>query len=141
MAKGSCFCGACSIEYTGDVQAKALCHCKDCRKITGSTYSTNYIVDGEGFSVKGSPKSIGKKGDDTGNTVTSYFCGDCGTTLYRDGATFGNSKVVKAGVLDDNNALEDAKPAVELYAPLRPSWVAAIGGADQKKNMPGSDSV
>ena len=43
--------------------------------------------------------------------------------------------------MDDVNALEDAKPAIELYVPERVSWVGAVNGADQKKNMPGSDSV
>jgi hypothetical protein len=61
--------------------------------------------------------------------------------LFREGATFGDAKVVKVGIMDDLSSLEDAKPAIELYAPHRPSWVGAIGGADQKKNMPGSDSV
>jgi hypothetical protein len=43
--------------------------------------------------------------------------------------------------MDDVNALDDAKPAIELYAPQRVSWVAAVGGADQLKDMPGSDKV
>lgn len=121
---------------------QALCHCNDCKKITGSTYSTNIIVPGQGFSVtSGTPKTIGKKGADTGNTVTSHFCGDCGTTLFRDGPTFGENKVIKVGILDDSNALADAKPGVELYVPLRAPWVESIEGAGQLKNMPGSDSV
>ena len=43
--------------------------------------------------------------------------------------------------MDDYNAFEDAKPAIELYVPHRVSWVAGVPGADQKKNMPGSESV
>jgi hypothetical protein len=120
---------------------QALCHCNDCKKITGSTYSTNFIVPGEGFSTSGNLKSIGKKGADTGNTVTSHFCPECGTTLFRDGATFGENKVVKVGVLDDTSLLNNAKPGVELYTPLRPQWVAAISGAGQKKNMPDSEDA
>ena len=114
----------------------------DCRKITGSTYSTNIIVPGDGFEVtSGNPKTITKKGDNTGNEITSHFCGNCGSTLWRDGATFGDGKVIKVGVMDDVNALDDAKPAIELYAPERVSWVSAISGADQKKDMPNSESV
>jgi hypothetical protein len=121
---------------------QALCHCLDCRKISGSTYSTNIIVPGEGFELtKGNPKTITKKGDNTSNDITSHYCPDCGSTLWRDGATFGDAKVVKVGVMDDFNSLEDAKPALELYAGHRPSWVNKIGGADQKKDMPGSESI
>ena len=100
---------------------KALCHCNDCRKITGSTYSTNLLVPGESFKVSGSPKSIAKTADG-GNTITSYFCGDCGSTLWRDSATFGTSKAVKVGVMDDPNAIGNTKPDVELYSELRVPW-------------------
>lgn len=80
--EGGCFCGNVRIKYSGEPQGKALCHCMDCRKITGSTYSTNLIIPGEGFEVtKGTPKTIAKKAD-SGNTITSHFCGDCGSTLW-----------------------------------------------------------
>jgi hypothetical protein len=84
--------------------------------------------------ISGSPKSISKTADG-GNTITSYFCGDCGTTLYRDGASFPGLKIVKAGVMDDVNALDEAKPGAEFYSPQRVAWVDVVGGADQKKFM------
>ena len=85
--------------------------------MTGSTYSTNIIVPGDNFKTTGSLKTYAKKAD-SGNTVTSYFCGDCGSTLYRDGASFPDgAKVVKVGILDDSDALEKAKPQAELFAP------------------------
>ena len=99
-------------------------------------------MPGEGFEViQGQPKTISKKGDDTGNEITSYFCGDCGSTLFRAGPTFGDARVVKVGVMDDLNALESNAPGIELYVPHRPSWVSKVAGADQKKNMPDSESV
>jgi len=138
MPSGSCFCGNVKIEYTGEPQGKALCHCLDCRKISGSTYSTNVIIPEEGFKViAGTPKTISKTAD-SGNTITSHFCGDCGSTLFRDGKSFPGAKVVKAGVLDDHEALNDAKPALELFHPTRVNWVPETQGADQVKAMPGS---
>ena len=114
---------------------------RDCRKITGSTYSTNIIVPGDGFEVlSGKPKQFAKKAD-SGNTITSHFCGECGSTLWRDGETFGPNKVVKVGVMDDQNAVEDAKPGIELFAPERISWVAEVKGSSQLKGMPGSAEV
>nr|POE59795.1 putative glutathione-dependent formaldehyde-activating enzyme [Quercus suber] len=141
MPTGGCFCGKVRIEYTGDIQAKALCHCQDCRKVSGSTYSTNIIVPGDGFSVtSGTTKTFAKTAD-SGNTITSHFCGDCGSTLFREGKTFGPAKVVKVGVLDDASAFDAAKPAIELYAPERVGWVSKVEGADQLKAMPGSEAV
>lgn len=49
--------------------------------------------------------------------------------------------MVKVGVMDDVKALEEAKPAIELYAPERVSWVQSTSGAQQLKAMPGSEAV
>lgn len=98
-------------------------------------------MPGDGFSVtKGTPKTISKKAD-SGKTITSYFCGDCGSTLYRAGETFGDAKIIKAGILDDPSALDDAKPVLELYASERVPWVSAVNGAEQKAAMPDSATV
>ncbi|KAL1629200.1 hypothetical protein SLS56_005535 [Neofusicoccum ribis] len=135
MVEGSCCCGAVRIKSTGEIQAKALCHCLDCRKITGSTYSTNIIVAGNGFSVtKGTPKQFSKKAE-SGKTITSFFCGDCGSTLWRESETFGDARIIKVGVIDGASAMEDAKPAAELFVRDRVSWVPAIAGLEQKEAM------
>ncbi|KAI1274678.1 Mss4-like protein [Xylaria sp. FL0933] len=135
MPEGGCFCGKVRYSIEGEPVGKALCHCLDCRKITGSTYSTNIIIPGANFKLtSGTPKAIGKKAD-SGNEIVSYFCGDCGSTLYRDGKSFGDAKVVKVGTLDDIDALDEALPKVELFASHRVSWVKEVPGAAQKSTM------
>jgi hypothetical protein len=113
---------------------QALCHCLDCRKISGSTYSTNIIVQDEGFKVQGTPKEIAKTADG-GNTITSYFCPDCGTTVFRKGKTFEGSVIIKVGVMDDVGAFDGAKPGAELFTEHRVSWVPETTGAAQLKGM------
>lgn len=94
----------------------------DCRKISGSTFSTNIIVPGEGFELTaGKPKTFAKKAD-SGKTITSYFCGDCGSTLWRETPTTGENKIVQAGTLDGSDALETAKPDVELFTERKTKW-------------------
>jgi hypothetical protein len=45
-------------------------------------------------------------------------------------------KIVKAGVLDDEKALDSvAKPGVELFTEHRVSWIKGIDGADDKTAM------
>ncbi|KAI0198175.1 Mss4-like protein [Astrocystis sublimbata] len=135
MPVGGCFCGKVRYSVEGEPLGKALCHCHDCRKITGSTYSTNIIVAGPNFSLtSGTPKTIAKTAD-TGREIVSHFCGDCGSTLWRDGASFGDGKVVKVGTLDDLDALDKALPMIELFAEHRVSWVKGIEGAQQKAAM------
>lgn len=67
---------------------QALCHCQDCRKISGSTYSTNLFVPTSALQlVSGTPKQYSKR-TDAGNSITSYFCGDCGVTLWRQSSGY-----------------------------------------------------
>ncbi|KAL8902293.1 MAG: hypothetical protein Q9207_004777 [Kuettlingeria erythrocarpa] len=88
MPSGSCLCGLCTIQITREPEFKALCHCLDCRKISGSTHSTNLFVGADAcVVVSGAPREFGKA-TDKGNTITSYFCGDCGTTLWRESSGF-----------------------------------------------------
>lgn len=135
MPEGGCFCAKVRYSVEGEPLAKALCHCLDCRKITGSTYSTNLIVAGSNFKLlSGTPKSFAKTAD-SGREIVSHFCGDCGSTLWRDGASFGENKVIKVGTLDDIDALDKAQPAVELFSSHRVSWVGEITGAAQKTTM------
>ena len=116
-------------------RSQALCHCADCRKTSGGNYSNNIIVPGENFKlVSGTPKRFSKTAD-SGKTITSHFCPDCGTTLFRDGETFKEAKVIKAGVLDDVNVVNNTKPMAELYAPERIKWVAAVHESKQVPAM------
>jgi hypothetical protein len=163
MPKGGCTCGNIRVEYDGEPSAKvcttrsksslccisctdkpiiqALCHCADCKKMSGSAYSTNVIVPNTGFQItSGTPKTWTKKAD-SGAEVTTSFCGECGTNLWRQTSTFGENRVVKVGILDNLSDLNDAKPDVELYAPERASWLEPTAGAKQLKGMPGSEEV
>jgi len=138
MPTGSCFCGNIKVEYSGEPAMTALCHCADCRKISGGNYSNNIVVPVTNFKIlSGTPKEISKIAD-SGKEITSSFCGDCGTTLWRHGDAFGGRdgmRLIKAGILDDLNVINSIKPGAELFSPERVSWVPAVDGAGQMKAM------
>lgn len=48
---GSCLCGNIKIEFTDAPIKRILCHCLDCRKITGCHYSDNGVVVDEQFKL------------------------------------------------------------------------------------------
>lgn len=115
--------------------AQALCHCRDCHKISGSTFAFNLIIPANNFKVlQGNPKTYTLVAN-SGNDVTSHFCSDCGTTLFRDGPASPGVKFVKAGILDDELAINAAKPSVELFVSRKEDWVPAISDAFQKEEM------
>lgn len=127
------------MEYSGDPAMTALCHCGDCRKISGGNYSNNIVVPSQQFKVlKGTPKEISKTAD-SGKQITSCFCGDCGTTLYRYGDTFGGidgMRIIKAGILDDVSVINGIVPGAELFVPERIKWVSGLPDAKQVDAMP-----
>ncbi len=61
--------------------------------------------------------------------------GDCGSTMWREGATFPGKTILKLGTLDDTSIVDNLMINGELYADTRPQWVGAQEGADQKKGM------
>ncbi|KPI34467.1 uncharacterized protein AB675_4057 [Cyphellophora attinorum] len=140
MPTGSCFCEKVKIEYSGEPAMTALCHCADCRKISGGLYSHNIVVPVSAFNItsgKSTLKEISKTAD-SGKSITSAFCTDCGTTVFRYGDSFGGPdgmRIIKAGVLDDVDVLNNTKPGAELYASERISWVQKVGGSEDKKGM------
>lgn len=166
------------MNFTGEPNAHLLCHCLDCRKISGGNYSNNVVVPEDSFKCEGTvqppsiqyqnlafqplslcypthlnifqdqvsnkcavlcctgkPKEITKQADSS-KKITSHFCSDCGTTLFRIGESFPGAIILKAGVLDDPKWANQNKPKGELYAPERVSWVAALDDVAQIDGMP-----
>ena len=69
---------------------------------------------------------------DSENEMTSHFCGNCGSTLYRISTGYPGLVVIKAGCIDDFNT-EDGKPALELYTRSHVSWLPNIDGVKQNQ--------
>ena len=110
-----------------------MCSCLDDRKITGSLLgATNLMVLTEGLkTAQGSLKTYSKTAE-SGNKVTSYFCSDCGSTLYRVSSGFPGVVMMKAGCIDDLD-LDKAKPVIELFRRSHVAWVPEINGIEHNK--------
>lgn len=73
----------------------------------------------------GTPKEYTKKGD-SGGTITSHFCGDCGTTLWRSGDFFPGGKIIKTGIIDDLKWVGDRPATAELFPERKTAWVGNL---------------
>lgn len=94
----------------------------------------NIIVSEEGWRTEGTFKSISKTAR-SGNTITTYFCPNCGSSMYRAGATFPGQFVIQAGILDDLDVINHFNMDVELFAPDRVSWVPKLHFTTDKHDM------
>lgn len=114
---GSCLCGNVKFEIEGNFEHFYLCHCKKCRKDTGSAHAANL------FSTKATLKWL--SGEDQVKTYNHMgeghiksFCKICGSALpniQMDGKLL----LVPAGSLDSN---VDIKPEGHIFYQDKANW-------------------
>lgn len=70
---------------------------------------------------------------DSGDIISSYFCSDCGSMIWRESANCGPNKVVKAGTLDDSGkTISAAVFDAEVFTRSRVEWVQPMAGVTQR---------
>ncbi|GLB36749.1 putative glutathione-dependent formaldehyde-activating enzyme [Lyophyllum shimeji] len=107
MAKeyhGSCLCRSVQFTITGEPFSFYVCHCKNCRKFTGSALSANTFFKPEQVVItKGSEDVKVYRDTDTasGNVLLRSFCPSCGASLF-----LGNDKkeftIVSFGTIEED---------------------------------------
>ena len=116
MLKGSCYCGAVRYEIHGKLLMFANCHCPDCRKMTGSTFSSVLVTESEGFKVLGEENLVlfqsspGKQ---------RCFCKTCGCQLFSRAERRPGMVFVRAGSLDDDPHM---KPQSHFWTSTKAPW-------------------
>jgi hypothetical protein len=123
--KGGCLCG--QVRYTvKQVASTAVCHCKDCQKQTGTSFSVVLAVPAEALSIQGTLSVHTTRGE-SGGAVARHFCGQCGSPIYSAVEAAPAVVFVKAGTLDDTRALE---PQVEFWCDTAQPWL------EQRASLP-----
>ena len=76
--EGGCFCGAVRFRASGPPEWVAHCHCRDCRRATGSPLTTyaGYGRENVNFTSGQAKQRQSSPGTWRG------WCGDCGTPLF-----------------------------------------------------------
>ena len=77
----SCQCGQLSLRSTADPDICIACNCRACQKRTGSAFATVAYIRKSVITIEGARKSWARTAA-SGRDVESFFCPDCGTTLY-----------------------------------------------------------
>lgn len=132
MPKGSCWCTAVRFEYTGPAQAKILCYCGTCQKISGAPLAVNLMVAKKDFTITQGSDNLSsfRQTHVWGPEVSVFFCKTCGTTTWRNlhHPQHSMNVVVQSGVLDE----EDGIPGIDIEAPVeeiftecRAKWLPA----------------
>ncbi|KLO16898.1 hypothetical protein SCHPADRAFT_901063 [Schizopora paradoxa] len=139
---GSCLCGKVVFEVDAAPVTVSVCHCKNCKKYTGTAFTTNVVFPANSIKItKGEDlvKTYHDAVQDSGNAIPRHFCTECGAPLFNTNGDFGKTTAVFYGALDDFNVPGEAEkqPQVEYYAKDRSSWVHPLEGALQASTKPG----
>jgi len=117
---GNCLCKA--ITYTVDSESPVpntvLCHCKDCQRTTGTTYSLLIIVPRSAFHLTGGTSIYHATGE-SGQSVERHFCNACGSPVFTAVDVAPDTVFVKAGTLDDELKKQLIAPHIEIFTRSR----------------------
>ena len=126
---GSCLCGAVTYSCAADPVATAVCHCTECQKQTGTSFSVIVAVPREALKLEGdSLATFTTVGTDTGQEVARRFCRECGSPIVSLSAGIPEVALIKAGTLDDRSWLE---PTLHVWCESAQPWVALAGEAQR----------
>lgn len=119
---GGCLCG--KVRYHSDAEAllTVLCHCRNCQKQSGTTYSTNIAMPRGTLNIDGEMTVFADTGD-SGMKVKRYFCGTCGSPIMSEPDAIETLSIIKVGTLDDTSWV---KPSMEIYCDSAQEWTKAL---------------
>ena len=118
MHKGSCLCGAVSYEVSGELGPINYCHCRRCRKATGSAFNTGAPVKASDFRLVAGEGDLGHFVN-AATGLDRTFCRKCGSPIYSRRASAAEVIRVRVGTLDTPVT---AKPAAHIYVASKAAW-------------------
>jgi len=115
---GSCSCGAVTYTCSSPPVMSGNCHCRECRKASGSGYAPTFFVPENTITIRGEVKWYERKGD-SGQPVKRGFCPQCGSQMFGRPGIMQQMVAVRAGSLDDPTQY---RPQVDIYTGDAPAW-------------------
>ncbi len=121
---GSCLCGAVKYEVAGQVARFYHCHCRRCRKATGTGHATNLIVQPATLRWLEGEAHVRSFKVPEAQRFTNQFCERCGSSLPRQPQ--GSDRVVlPAGSLDVDPPIA---PQGRIFVGSRAGWSCSGDG-------------
>lgn len=103
---GGCLCGLVRYAYEGALGPASICHCKDCRKMSGSAFGVSVRLSKDGFRLLKQPAKGFDMRAESGHELTRYFCAECGSPIYTSSPAHSEHFYVEAGSLDEPDAIQ-----------------------------------
>jgi hypothetical protein len=126
MTDARCSCGAVTLALPGPSRLVVACHCVDCQRRTGAPFGVGAFYPVEAVAISGDTKQYTRRAA-SGGKVHSYFCPNCGSTVYWKADNLPAMIGVAVGALADP---EYPSPVRSVFEQSKHSWIQ-IDGAVQ----------
>ncbi|KAF9465975.1 Mss4-like protein [Collybia nuda] len=125
---GSCYCK--EIQYDIDLASSeeartSLCHCKNCKKWTGSAFGITTKIPRSALSITHGRTVEHISDNGSGTKLYREFCGTCGSGILEYGENAGDSTYITYGSLDSP---EELPPKGEFFCKFKDQWLPNIPG-------------
>ncbi len=114
---GSCLCGAVRYTAKGEAQRFYHCHCKRCRKASGTGHASNLFLKGE-LNWNSGEEFVKTYKLPEAERFSNTFCSECGGRVPRFIAEFA-TVFIPAGSLDEE---PDFMPQARIFDSSRAAW-------------------
>ena len=121
MIRGSCLCGAVRFEIEKATGPFELCHCRRCRKSSGSAFAAGVYVKATDLRFVSGRELLATYEAPILRNPPPYrvsFCSRCGSPVPNPGADSSLCEI-PAGLLEDDPAL---KPDKHIFVEHKASW-------------------
>lgn len=133
MIEGGCNCGTIRYRIHGEPLGVAACHCKRCRRQSGSAYSVNLVVPTSAMTIEGELSVFEDTDTTSGSSVYREFCGKCGSPIRSVLVAKPAIVAVKVGTLDDP---EPFRPDRHVFTRSKLGWVEIPANTAQFDTIP-----
>lgn len=115
----ACSCGSLTATCRGEPVRVSVCHCLDCRRRSGSVFSSNATFAADQVSTAGAFSTFTRSSDE-GRWARFNFCPTCGATVFYEIEVRPGMITVPVGAFADPGFPE---PHAEVYGGRRSPWV------------------
>ncbi len=113
---GGCHCGAVRFRLIGPLTPLLICHCDDCRRISGTSWASTSVPD-HCFKITSSSNAL--RWYDSSSWAKRGFCSTCGACMFYRMHGEGRTSIAP-GALDDNDML---RVRGQIFAISHPLWL------------------
>ena len=135
MIKGSCHCGAISLEVAKLAGPIVHCHCQTCRKTHSAAFASTVRVNRDDFRWTKGEHALRHYESSPGKT--RHFCGQCGAHFVAERVDE-PSVILRVAIFDGDPG---ERPAAHIWVSHDVPWLEYRGNAKQLSEGGGSKVV